>query len=84
MKLGGEYRLRNIGLRQWRKLAEELRIDADEMTHRVDNLARRLSDHVSEVRHGMTDEGLAHPIIARLADALTTRCVACLETLHRA
>jgi serine/threonine-protein kinase HipA len=84
MKLGGEYRLRNIGLRQWRKLAEELRIDADEMTHRVDNLASRLNDHVSEVKHGMTDEGLAHPIIARLADGLTARSVACLETLHSA
>jgi serine/threonine-protein kinase HipA len=84
MKLGGEYRLRNIGLHHWRNLAEELRLDPDEMTHRVDDFARRLAEHVSEVKHRMTDEGLAHPIIARLADALTVRSVTCREILHSA
>jgi hypothetical protein len=65
-----------------RKLAEELRVDPDAMTHRVDDFARQLSDHVSEVKQRMTDEGIAHPIIARLADALTARPIACKEILH--
>jgi serine/threonine-protein kinase HipA len=84
MKLGGEYRMRKIGLDHWRRLAEELRLDPDEMTHRVDDFARRLAEHVSNVKHRMTKEGLAHPIIARLADALTVRSVACQEILHLA
>jgi serine/threonine-protein kinase HipA len=71
MKLGGEYRLRKIGLHQWRNLAEELRLDPDALTHRVDGFARQLGDHVSQVRHRMINEGLTHPIIAHLADALT-------------
>jgi hypothetical protein len=33
---------------------------------------------------GLPAEGLTHPIIARLADALTARSVACREILHPA
>lgn len=84
MKLGGEYRLRNIGLHHWRKLAEELRLEPKTITDRVDDFARRLSDHVSEIKHRMTEEGLTHPIIARLADALTARSLACREILRSA
>jgi serine/threonine-protein kinase HipA len=84
MKLGGEYRLRNIGLHQWRNLAQELRLDPDALTHRVDGFARQLGDHVSQVKHRMINEGLTHPIIAHLADALTARSVACREILHSA
>jgi serine/threonine-protein kinase HipA len=84
MKIGGEYRLRNIGLRHWRKLAEELRLDSDAMIRHVDDFARQLGDRVSEVKQRMTDEGIAHPIIARLADELTARSVACREILHSA
>jgi serine/threonine-protein kinase HipA len=84
MKLGGEYRLRNIGLHHWRKLAEELRMEPKTITDRVDEFARRLSDHVTEIKHRMTEEGLTHPIIARLADALTARSLACREILRSA
>jgi serine/threonine-protein kinase HipA len=82
MRLGGEYRLRTIGLHHWRNLAEELRLDPDALTHRVDDFARQLGDYVSQVKHRMTNEGLSHPLIARLADALTARSVACRKILH--
>ena len=82
MKLGGEYRLRNIGLRHWRNLGEELHVDPDVMIRRVNDFAKQLGDHVSDVKHRMTDEGLAHPIIRRLADALTARSVACRQILQ--
>lgn len=84
MKLGGEYRLRNIGLHHWRNLAEELRLDPDAVVHRVDDFARQLGDRVSEIKQRMTDEGLAHPLIARLTDALTARSVACRKIPHPA
>lgn len=82
MKLGGEYRLRNVRLYHWRKLAGELRVDPDAMTARVDSFAEQLADHVSAIRHRMTDEGISHPIIARLADALTARAAACRRLLR--
>jgi serine/threonine-protein kinase HipA len=84
MKLGGEYRLRNIGLHHWRKLAEELRLDPEAMIHRVDDFAARLGDHVPEIKHRMAEEGLTHPIVARLTDALTARSLACREILRSA
>jgi serine/threonine-protein kinase HipA len=84
MKLGGEYRLRNVRLYHWRKLAEELRVDPDAMIQRVDDFARQLADYVPDIRCRMTEEGLAHPIIAGLAEALTERAAACREILGSA
>jgi serine/threonine-protein kinase HipA len=84
MKLGGEYRLRNINLHHWRKLAKELRLDSDRIIHRVDDLARRLRDHVDEIQQRMTVEGIAHPISARLADALRLRSATCRKVLGSA
>ena len=84
MKLGGEYRLRNIGLHHWRKLGEELHIDTDGLTRRVHDFAKQLGDHVSDIKHRMTREGLAHPIVSRLAEAFTTRSIACRKMLGTA
>jgi serine/threonine-protein kinase HipA len=84
MKLGGEYRLRNITLHHWRKLAAELHVDPDAMTARVDSFAAQLADHVSEIRRRITDEGIDHPIIARMADALVARASACRKLLQAA
>lgn len=83
MKLGGEYRLRNITRRNWEKLAAELHIDADALIKRVDQLAAQLPDLVSETRRRAADEGLKHPIIPRLAGALTRRALECRKILHR-
>jgi serine/threonine-protein kinase HipA len=76
MKIGGEYRLRNIRHYHWRKLAAELKLDPDATVHRVSDFAARLADEVSGVRRQMTKEGLKHPIIARLADDVTKRAAA--------
>ena len=84
MKLGGEYSLRNISLYHWRRLAQELHVDPDATIQRVDDFARHLADHVPDIRRRMTEEGLTHPIIARLADALTARAAACRAILRPA
>lgn len=81
MKIGGEYRLREIGPRQWRKLAAEVRRDPDALTRRVLDLTAQLADNVSAVRNRMEDEGLTHATITRLADALTTRAASCRRIL---
>jgi serine/threonine-protein kinase HipA len=81
MKIGGEYRLRNIRPYHWRKLAGELRFDPDAMLQRVSNFSAQLANHVSAVKRQMTKEGLDHPVIARLADALTERATASRKML---
>ncbi len=84
MKLGGEYRLRNIRLRNWHKLAEELRLDPDRLIQRASDFARQLVDHVPEISNRMVGEGITHPIIARLSDQLTARAATCRGILNSA
>jgi len=84
MKLGGEYRLSNITLHHWHKLAAELHVDPDAMVARVDSFAAQLADHVSDITRRMTEEGIKHPIIARLAEALVVRAAACRKLLRTA
>jgi hypothetical protein len=43
-----------------------------------------LADHVSGVKRRMKDEGLSHPIIARLADELAARSATCRKLLRSA
>lgn len=84
MKLGGEYRLRNIRIHHWRKLAEELHADADRLIQRTSDCARQLVDHIPDIRRRMAGEGIAHPSIARLSDQLTVRATTCQGILHSA
>jgi serine/threonine-protein kinase HipA len=84
MKIGNEYRLRNIRSYHWRKLAEALRLDPDATIKRVHNFAEQLADHIPDVSKRMTDEGLTHSIIPRLAGALIERAAACRRILDEA
>jgi serine/threonine-protein kinase HipA len=81
MKIGGEYRLRDIGMRQWGKLAAETRLDADEMVTRLRAMAARLPDEMNAARARAQREGLNKPLIARLAKELTKRAEACQKAL---
>jgi len=72
----------NIRLHRWHRLAQELHIDPDATIQRVDDFARQLADHVPDIRRRMTEEGLTHSIIARVADTLTARAAACRAILR--
>jgi serine/threonine-protein kinase HipA len=82
MKLGGEYRFRNIQIRHWRRQAEELKVDADELVGRVDDMARQIGDAVPGIERRMSQEGLTHALIHRLTTRLVTRAAACRKVLH--
>jgi serine/threonine-protein kinase HipA len=84
MKIGGEYRLRNIQPRHWRKLAVEQKLDPDKTLRRVSELAGQLADHVSTVKQQMVSEGLKHPIIPRLAEAVAKRVAASRKMIRAA
>jgi serine/threonine-protein kinase HipA len=83
MKIGGEYRLRNIRPSHWRKLAVELKLDPDKTLRRVSELAGQLADHVPTVKQQMVSEGLKHPIIPRLAEVVTKRAAAIRKMIQR-
>jgi serine/threonine-protein kinase HipA len=73
MKIGDQYRLRDIGLSDWKKLAANVRVDSDMIVERILAMARALPDRLSdEVKH-MRDRGLSHEIVSRLAKVLPDR-----------
>jgi serine/threonine-protein kinase HipA len=83
MKLGGEYRLRAIGARHWRKLAAELRRDHAGVVERVQELAARIPDAAAAVRRRAVAGGLRHAIVGRLPELLAARAAQCAALLAR-
>lgn len=81
MKIGGEYKLSQIGLHQWQKLARETRIQAKELVELLVSMARQLPDEVNAARVRAREEGLNEPIIERLATGLIKRARECQQML---
>lgn len=82
MKIGGEYRLRNIGLRHWQKLAAELRVDDAKLIERIRAMAQALPDQATTIQGQIKDEGLSHVTVTRLCTRLKTRAMACQKLLQ--
>jgi len=82
MKIGGEYRLRNIGLRHWQKLAAELRLDDANLIDRIRTMAQMMPDQATTTQEQIEREGLSHVTITRLCRRLKTRAVACQRLLE--
>lgn len=81
MKIGGTYKLREIGLHQWKKFAEEMRIPAKEFIQRAQQFAEMLPDAANCVEQELQEHGLQHQILSRLVKEIYTRANACLKTL---
>ena len=84
MKIGRSYRLRDIGGRAWRRFAGDVRLDPDDLLHRIASLADRLPDDVTAVRAEIASRGLKHRVIERLCDRVTERVAACRSTARQA
>jgi serine/threonine-protein kinase HipA len=82
MKIGGEYRIRDIGPSQWRKLAKDVRLDADVLVTRIHDLARTLPDALADVCRSAEADGLDHPLIERLAAKLSERAQSCAKSIE--
>ena len=81
MKIGGEYRLRDIGPQQWLKFAVDLRLDADALFQRIRELAVQIPDVVTSLAREAAREGLNHPLVARLSNALIARAKRCVKAI---
>jgi len=73
MKVGDKYRISEIGVREWRKLASTLRLGKNSLLARVGDVARRIPAATSSLREKARQDGLEHPIVDRLANELTAR-----------
>jgi serine/threonine-protein kinase HipA len=81
MKIGGEYKLGQIGLRQWQKFARRTRVNADELIERLASMARQLPDEAISASAVMREQGLDAAIVERLTGQLIERARACERTL---
>ena len=81
MKVGGEYKLSQIGLRQWQKFAREVRMDPDELVTLLISMAKQLPDEINAARVRASEEGLRANIIERLAAQLAKRAGECERLL---
>jgi serine/threonine-protein kinase HipA len=82
MKIGSEYRICDIGPRQWRKLAKDLRLDAEALLPRIRDIARSIPDALADVCRTAEAEGLDHPLIERLSSKLGERVQKCAQSIE--
>jgi serine/threonine-protein kinase HipA len=81
MKIGGEYKLGQIGVREWQKFARETRLDADQVIAGLSSIAEQLPDNVTDVCASAKRDGLDTAIIAPLAEHLIARAKDCQRIL---
>ena len=67
--------------RHWQRLAEKARLDGDYILHRLREIADSAPDHALSVATQCQQEGLEHPILHRLVDAVTHGARACHHQL---
>jgi serine/threonine-protein kinase HipA len=82
MKIGSEYRVRDVGRRQWGELADALHLDGDATIARVAELVTQVRGSVTGVRDRLIADGLGRPIVPRLADLVMARSETCLRLLE--
>lgn len=81
MKIGDRYRIRQIGLREWQKLAVDLRLDADALVSRLARVTQEIPDRLADIGREARAAGLEHPIIDRLITRLVGRSRLCARQL---
>lgn len=82
MKIGGEYKLSHIGLRQWQKFAHEMRVAPDELIELLVSMAKQIPDEVNAARARAREDGLKDAVIERLATQLVKRARQCQRMLE--
>jgi serine/threonine-protein kinase HipA len=81
MKIGGEYKLAQIGLRQWQKFARKARVSADALIERLTSMAKQIPDEAMGASALARQAGLDAALVERLTTQLIERARACERAL---
>ena len=73
MKIGDQYRIRDVGISHWRKLATDVRVVEDVLINRAYAMAAELPDRLADEVRKLRADGLSHTVIDTLADVLPRR-----------
>ncbi|WP_238151956.1 MULTISPECIES: hypothetical protein [Xanthomonas] len=74
MKVGSHYRWWDIGPGDWRQLAETLRLDGMTCLAWMEMAASDLPDQARDLAVVLGQEGVAHPVLDALVDAIAASC----------
>lgn len=81
MEIGDRYRMQQVGLREWRKVATDHRLDAEALIGRLRRMAQEIPDRLADIGREVRAGGLEHPIIERLMSRLSGRARLCSKHL---
>ena len=73
MKIGGKYRLAEIGRYQWDKFARDLNLAPDQVRASIVRISQTMPDLVEAVSRQERQRGLSHPVLEKLSRALIER-----------
>ncbi len=81
MKVGGKYRVHEIGAREWRKMAVALSLGEERLVSRARDLASRIPDVIATLRKNARRDGLVDPVVDRLAREVASRARHCAKAI---
>lgn len=82
MKIGGKYKLPLIGLREWKKLAEDWRTDFDALLSRIIRMIEPLPEAARVTGERIKAQGIRHDVIGRLVEAIQKRSSDCRSAMN--
>jgi serine/threonine-protein kinase HipA len=82
-RIGGTYLLEDVYARHWSRFASELRLPAAKVLDMAKTMADTLPAAFSKTVDKARDDGLDHPIMAQMIDALSARAQQCSRNLNR-
>lgn len=74
MKIGSHYRWWDIRPGDWRQLAETLHLDAPACLAWMAMAASALPDQARDLAVALREDGVAHPVLDALVDAIAASC----------
>ena len=80
MKLGGKYRLKDVGARCWEKLSKEVRLDKKQVARRVCEMAGTLPVEAQAIRKNLEESGIEHRVLDRLNERLGVHAEKCARS----
>jgi serine/threonine-protein kinase HipA len=82
MKIGGKYRLDEIGLAEWQAFGKQLRLSEDALIPRIRSMAERLPQCLATGLAKAREEALDHPLLAKLGSRISERAARCARGLR--
>jgi len=76
MKVGGKYRIQEIGRHQWEKAGRELWFEKDYVLDRISSMLSRMPAAASEAVEECRSQGLKARMLSAISSQIKARCAA--------